>query len=391
MLQVSKIAEHKDEYIQALKKRNFEAEAVFNKILELDETRRSTQAQLDDTLSTSNKLSKEIGLMFKNGEHQKANVLKQKTGKLKEDSKDLSGVILNFKRINTRKMSQSVPEWARCMDCGAHFKDFLNPNVKETHDGVPRCEHCEKCYANDCPICLESVAPMAKNSCITECGHEFHLECLMRHKANSTSCPMCRNPLERERSEDFIRPSQDPEIHFQAEARIREEAYNDGYEQGLVERHHEPVDALRRRGDEYQRAYNILNDTVGYLEELTHEEIAEAAEQEGVYLPQPLTVAEQEEIEMMQLCEDISGDNDLPRFVFNTVNDLQTAVRELEGSRIREQAAYDSGVVDGRSIANEDIALLRAGKESLERQVDIINKELKLLREQLAKATPTKL
>ncbi|WP_405199914.1 serine--tRNA ligase [Christiangramia sp. LLG6405-1] len=90
MLQVSKIAEHKDEYIQALKKRNFEAEAVFDKILELDETRRSTQAQLDDTLATSNKLSKEIGLMFKNGEHQKANVLKQKTGKLKEDSKDLS-------------------------------------------------------------------------------------------------------------------------------------------------------------------------------------------------------------------------------------------------------------------------------------------------------------
>lgn len=90
MLQVSKIAEHKDEYIQALKKRNFEAAAVFDKILELDETRRSTQAQLDDTLATSNKLSKEIGLMFKNGEHQKANVLKQKTGKLKEDSKDLS-------------------------------------------------------------------------------------------------------------------------------------------------------------------------------------------------------------------------------------------------------------------------------------------------------------
>jgi len=90
MLQVSKIAEHKDEYIQALKKRNFDAASVFTKILELDETRRSTQAQLDDTLATSNKLSKEIGLLFKNGEHQKANVLKQKTGKLKEDSKDLS-------------------------------------------------------------------------------------------------------------------------------------------------------------------------------------------------------------------------------------------------------------------------------------------------------------
>ena len=211
-----------------------------------------------------------------------------------------------------------------CMDCGAPFKDFLRCPSAKTHDGVPRCEQCEKCYANDCPICLESVAPMAKNSCITECGHVFHLECMMRHNLNSSSCPMCRNPLEK-RNEDFIRQPVQPEIHWQAEASIREEAYNDGYEQGISEQ-------------------------------------------------------EEAEIEMMQLCEDISGDNDLPRFVMNTVNDLQVAVRELEGSRVREQAAYDSGVVDGRSIANEDIALLRAGKESLERQVDIINKELKLLR-----------
>jgi len=108
MLQVSKIAEHKDEYIKALKKRNFEAAAVFDKILELDETRRSTQAQLDDTLATSNKLSKEIGLMFKNGEHQKANVLKQKTGKLKEDSKDLSEK-LNSTTTQLQELLYTVP------------------------------------------------------------------------------------------------------------------------------------------------------------------------------------------------------------------------------------------------------------------------------------------
>ncbi|MFV9483732.1 serine--tRNA ligase [Christiangramia sp. ASW11-125] len=108
MLQVSKIAEHKDEYIQALKKRNFEAEAVFDKILDLDETRRSTQAQLDDTLATSNKLSKEIGLMFKNGEHQKANVLKQKTGKLKEDSKDLSE-LLNGTTAQLQELLYTIP------------------------------------------------------------------------------------------------------------------------------------------------------------------------------------------------------------------------------------------------------------------------------------------
>ncbi len=90
MLQVSNIAEHKEAYIQALKKRNYDASEIFEQVLNLDETRRTTQAQLDDTLASSNKLSKEIGLLFKNGEHQKANLLKEKTGRLKEESKELS-------------------------------------------------------------------------------------------------------------------------------------------------------------------------------------------------------------------------------------------------------------------------------------------------------------
>jgi len=95
MLQVNNIREHKDAYIEALKKRNFDAESIFDEVLSLDETRRSTQSKLDDTLAESNKLSKQIGLMFKNGEHQKANLLKEKTGKLKEDSKQYSEVLSN--------------------------------------------------------------------------------------------------------------------------------------------------------------------------------------------------------------------------------------------------------------------------------------------------------
>ena len=93
MLQVNNIKEHKDAYIEALKKRNFDAESIFDEVLSLDETRRSTQSRLDDTLAESNKLSKQIGLMFKNGEHQKANLLKEKTGKLKEDSRNYSEVL----------------------------------------------------------------------------------------------------------------------------------------------------------------------------------------------------------------------------------------------------------------------------------------------------------
>ena len=45
---------------------------------------------LDTVLAESNSLSKEIGLLFKSGEVQKANLVKEKTGQLKEQSKQLS-------------------------------------------------------------------------------------------------------------------------------------------------------------------------------------------------------------------------------------------------------------------------------------------------------------
>lgn len=95
MLQVSIIRAHKDAYITALKKRNFNAEEIFEEILTLDETRRSTQTQLDDTLAESNQLSKEIGILFKSGEQQKANILKEKSVKLKDASKALSDSFTN--------------------------------------------------------------------------------------------------------------------------------------------------------------------------------------------------------------------------------------------------------------------------------------------------------
>ena len=95
MLQVSNIRAHKEAYILAFKKRNFDAEKPLNDVLKLDETRRATQSQLDETLAESNQLSKEIGILFKNKEHQKANILKEKSAKLKEISKAFSDDLNN--------------------------------------------------------------------------------------------------------------------------------------------------------------------------------------------------------------------------------------------------------------------------------------------------------
>ncbi|HIB47272.1 MAG TPA: serine--tRNA ligase [Flavobacteriaceae bacterium] len=89
MLQVHEIRAHKDAYINALKKRGLDASADIEAVLSADETRRATQAKLDETLAQSNTFSKEIGKLFQSGEQQKANLLKEKTTQLKETSKQL--------------------------------------------------------------------------------------------------------------------------------------------------------------------------------------------------------------------------------------------------------------------------------------------------------------
>ncbi len=90
MLQVAFIREQKDAVIAGLAKRNIDAEAMVEEVLKLDEDRRSTQSSLDNVLAESNKLSKEIGMLFKSGKAAEANELKAKTADLKEASKTLT-------------------------------------------------------------------------------------------------------------------------------------------------------------------------------------------------------------------------------------------------------------------------------------------------------------
>ena len=95
MLQVNEIRENKEKFIQALSKRGFDASTIFSDVLQTDELRKATQAKLDETLAQSNSFSKEIGLLYKNGEAQKATLLKEKTSQLKEESKELNETLNN--------------------------------------------------------------------------------------------------------------------------------------------------------------------------------------------------------------------------------------------------------------------------------------------------------
>jgi seryl-tRNA synthetase len=91
MLEVSFIRNNKDQVIEALKKRNLGTEelAMIDQVIALDDKRKQMQTQLDEMLAERNKLSKEIGQLFKSGKAQEANAMKAKVAELKEGSASL--------------------------------------------------------------------------------------------------------------------------------------------------------------------------------------------------------------------------------------------------------------------------------------------------------------
>ncbi len=90
MLTIQFIKENKETTIAGLNKKYFkDAENEVNKALEIDENRRQTQVELDNTLAKANGLAKEIGAMMQQGKKDEANVAKAETGELKAKSKVL--------------------------------------------------------------------------------------------------------------------------------------------------------------------------------------------------------------------------------------------------------------------------------------------------------------
>ncbi|MCK5029597.1 MAG: serine--tRNA ligase [Bacteroidales bacterium] len=83
MLTLKFIQENKDLVIERLRIKNFPAENIVSQILDLDQKRRSIQNNMDSNQAELNKISKEIGMLFKNGKAEEANQLKEKNTELK--------------------------------------------------------------------------------------------------------------------------------------------------------------------------------------------------------------------------------------------------------------------------------------------------------------------
>jgi len=93
MLQLGFLRANKAAAIERLSKRMDNAEVNIENVLELDASRRNTQTELDKTASALNALSKDIGMLFKSGQVEKANLLKQKTADLKDKKGTLTDTL----------------------------------------------------------------------------------------------------------------------------------------------------------------------------------------------------------------------------------------------------------------------------------------------------------
>ena len=108
MLQLSFIQQNKDEVIQRLSKKNFDAAEIINQVIELDNKRRETQKSMDDILAESNQLAKQIGQLMQKKLLDEANVIKQQTNELKEKSKNL-GALLSETEDELKELLLKIP------------------------------------------------------------------------------------------------------------------------------------------------------------------------------------------------------------------------------------------------------------------------------------------
>ena len=89
MLTLKYITENRDEVIARLAIKNYDGAAIISQVVELDNLRKTTQVQVDTASAELNSLSKEIGLLFKQGKQLEADQAKEKTVELKETIKTL--------------------------------------------------------------------------------------------------------------------------------------------------------------------------------------------------------------------------------------------------------------------------------------------------------------
>lgn len=107
MLQVPFIQQNFEATVAGLSKRGIQnPDVLLQSVIDLNEKRKSAQQELDEVLHESNQLAKEIGKLFKEGNHEAANEAKARTSELKEKSKALNEQLSTISNELTQALYQ---------------------------------------------------------------------------------------------------------------------------------------------------------------------------------------------------------------------------------------------------------------------------------------------
>ena len=135
MLTLKYITENTAEVIARLAKKHFDGAGIIAQVVELDSLRKTTQTQLDSTSAEMNNLSKEIGMLFKQGKQNEAAAAKEKTTELKETIKELGDKLAETEQKLNDLLVQIPNLPHNSVPAGKHAED----NVIERQGGeIPK-------------------------------------------------------------------------------------------------------------------------------------------------------------------------------------------------------------------------------------------------------------
>ncbi|WP_346862119.1 serine--tRNA ligase [uncultured Draconibacterium sp.] len=142
MLNLKFIQDNPEVVVEKLKRKNFDASEIVSTIIDLYKQKNKLQGDADEAKAEMNKISKEIGLMFREGKTEEANAAKARTSEIKENIKQFDA---DFAAIEEKVTSLLV----------------LLPNLP--HDSVPtgkgeQDNEVVKSYG-DIPVLHENAMP----------------------------------------------------------------------------------------------------------------------------------------------------------------------------------------------------------------------------------------
>ncbi len=139
MLELHRIRNEKEAVIKGLAVKNFDAAALVEEIIEIDNKRRKIQKESDDALAEANKIAKMIGRLFKEGKRDEAEKAKEESTRLKAKTKELGAQLDELVKLLHNKLVElpnlphaSVPQGNSDADNEVVYKEGNLPQLDES-------------------------------------------------------------------------------------------------------------------------------------------------------------------------------------------------------------------------------------------------------------------